>query len=126
MLDSDRESPFRLQSRIRPHGLGSKGILRTKDYLEGQVSKPEIEDLLRETLVAVARADLGWDVSAVASQQPIRPIVKIFEDNITGFSKYKLAKAFLRWSREHIAADLSDAERRQWQRLISAINAALK
>jgi len=82
--------------------------------------------MLRSTLVQVAKSDLGWDVTATAGAQPARPIVDIFAAEITGFSKYKLAKAFLRWTRDHKAGDLSDDEQRQWKKLIEAINAALK
>ena len=73
-------------------------------------TRPEIEDLLRDTLVAIAKTDLGWDVEANASSQPARPIVDIFVDSIPDFSKYKLAKAFLRWTRNHEAADLAAHE----------------
>ena len=34
MLDSDRESPFRLQSRIRPHGLSASYYSWSKEFLE--------------------------------------------------------------------------------------------
>lgn len=51
--------------------------------------------MLRETLIAVAKSDCGWDVSAVAARQIDRPLVKIFESEIKGFSKYRLAKAFI-------------------------------
>ena len=79
--------------------------------------------MLRETLVEIAREILGW-VTAQAQQS--RPINDIFADEIKGFSKYKLAKAFLRWAREHEAADLTENEREQWSQLIDTINRALK
>ena len=55
-----------------------------------------------------------------------RPLADIFADEIKDFSKYKLAKAFLRWAREHEAADLTENERDQWSRLIDTVNRALK
>jgi hypothetical protein len=73
----------------------------------------------------VARDALGWDVVDQVATQPGRPLVEMFS-GITAFSKYKLAKAFLRWSRDHVAADLTQAERDQWSGLVGAINAALK
>jgi hypothetical protein len=99
--------------------LGNTAILRTKDVYTGNVAKPEIEELLRGTLVQIAKADLAWDVSSIAEQQIARSIVDIFVREISGFSKYKLAKAFVRWSRDHAAADLLPAEIIQWRNLIN-------
>jgi hypothetical protein len=82
--------------------------------------------MLRSTLVQVAKSDLGWDVVATAASQPSRAIVDVFVAEVKDFSKYRLAKAFLRWTRNHGAADLSDDEQRQWKKLIEAVNAALK
>ena len=73
----------------------------------------------------VAISDLGWDVEAKATSQPERGILAICSDEISGFSKYKLAKAFLRWARAHEADDLTEAECRSWTKLIKLINVAL-
>jgi len=108
------------------HALGNKSVLRTKDAYDGAIEHPAVEDLLRDTLVHVARVDLGWDVAATASSQPQRPVTEIFAGEIGDFSKYRLAKAFVRWTRDHSAGDLSDQERNQWKKLIGAINTALK
>jgi hypothetical protein len=108
------------------HTLGNKNILRTSDVCPGSVTKPEIEDLLRNTLVNLAKADLGWDVAAAATAQPNRPIVDIFAQEIADFSKYHLAKAYVRWTRDHSADDLTDAERAAWTELITRVNKALK
>jgi len=105
--------------------LGNKAILRTKDAYDGPVKGPEVEDMLRSTLVQVAKNDLGWDVVGMAAAQPSRAIVNVFSTMVPHFSKYRLAKAFLRWTRNHGAADLSEDERRQWKKLIEAVNAAL-
>jgi predicted ATPase len=126
LLDSDAAGDRAAKQDVLVHTLGNKAILRTKDAYDGTVKHPEVEDLLRATLVQVANSDLGWDVAATASAQPARPIADIFGAGINGFSKYKLAKAFLRWTRSHQATDLSDDERRQWTKLIEAINAALR
>ena len=69
---------------------------------------------------------LGWDVEAVAQKQPGRPIADIFASQIADFSKYKLAKAYARWTREHEASELDTKERSQWSTLIGKINVALK
>jgi hypothetical protein len=104
--------------------LGQRAILRTKDYISGSVNRPEIEDMLRETLIPIGWG-LGWDIQVTAAARPNQPILDMFEKEI-GFSKYKLAKAFLRWSRDHEASDLTADERAQWTKLIAAVNNALK
>ena len=126
LLDSDAAGDQAAQQDTLVHALGNKKILRTKDVYTGAVQKTEIEDLLRETLVEVAKVDLGWDVTSLASSQPGRPIVDLFTSEISGFSKYKLAKAFLRWSRSHEAENLSETERDDWTKLIKKVNTALK
>jgi predicted ATP-dependent endonuclease of OLD family len=126
LLDSDSAGDQAAQQDTLVHTLGNKKILRTKDSYSGNVHKPEIEDLLRETLVKVALDDLGWDVKATGAAQDTRPIVDIFEAEVAGFSKYELAKAFLRWARAHEASDLTEEERAQWTALIGTITRALK
>ena len=126
LLDSDAAGDQAAQQDTLVHTLGNKKILRTKDSYTGRVTKPEIEDLLRATLIQVALDDLGWDVRTTAAGQPARPIVDIFTAEVGDFSKYKLAKAFLRWARAHEASDLSADERSQWTDLVAAINKALK
>jgi len=126
LLDSDAAGDQAAQQDSLVHMLGNKKILRTKDCYAGKVIKPEIEDLLRETLVQVTLKELGWDVTATATAQEGRSIVDIFAAEIADFSKYKLAKAFLRSARGHEASDLTEEERKQWKTLIDAINKALK
>jgi hypothetical protein len=126
LLDSDAAGDQAAQQDTLVHTLGNKKILRTKDSYVGAVAKPEVEDLLRETLVQVARDELGWDVTVTAAAQDARPVVDIFAAEVADFSKYKLAKAFLRWARAHEASDLTEGERKQWTELIGAINKVLK
>lgn len=126
LLDSDSAGEQAAQQEILVHKLGQKNILRTKDFYDGDVPHPEIEDMLRETLIKIAKDSLGWDVETVAKQQSKRPIINIFESEIPCFSKYKLAKAFLRWSSEHNATDLEEVEQKNWKALISKINTSLK
>lgn len=126
LLDSDAAGDQAAQQDTLVHTLGNKKILRTKDAYLGNVTKPEIEDLLRETLVKIALDDLGWNVTATAAAQDARPIVDIFASEVADFSKYRLAKAFLRWARAHEASDLTDEERKQWTALIDGINKTLK
>ncbi|CAE6861798.1 hypothetical protein R75465_07704 [Paraburkholderia aspalathi] len=108
------------------NALGNRNILRTRDAYTGEVKAPEIEDLLRATLVKVADQFLGWNVAAISAAQPKRPIVDIFAAEVRDFSKYKLAKAYVRWTREHDAQELTDDERSQWTTLVNKINSALR
>lgn len=126
LLDSDSAGDQAAQQDVLVHTLGNKNILRTKDVYKGDVIKTEIEDLLRQTLVSLAKVELGWDVEAKANTQPKRPIIELFTSEITDFSKYKLAKTFLRWARDHEYSDLTSEEKSQWKELIENINKSLK
>jgi predicted ATPase len=126
LLDSDSAGDSAATQDTLVHQLGNRGILRTQDSYLGEVGHPEIEDLLSDTLVAVAKDDLGWDISVIAAQQPARSVVDIFEAEINGFSKYRLAKAYVRWTRDHDANGLTQTETQQWESLLTKINAALK
>jgi predicted ATP-dependent endonuclease of OLD family len=126
LLDSDNAGDEAAKQETLIHTLGHRKILRTGDVCPGEISKPEIEDLLRHTLLGVARTQLSWDVTKLAAKQPRRPIVDIFAAEIDDFSKYRLAKAYLRWTREHGAADLTADERKAWCELINRVNRALR
>ncbi|MEO7216031.1 AAA family ATPase [Mucilaginibacter sp.] len=125
LLDSDNAGDQAAQQEHLVHSLGNKNILRTKDFCTG-ITKPEIEDLLRETLIKIAFAEFSRDVSEIAAANPTRPIIDIFAKEITGFSKYKLAKGFVNWTRTNNASALTDTEKQQWQKLFQTINKALK
>lgn len=126
LLDSDSAGDQAAQQETLVHALSNKNILRTIDAYTGTVKQPEIEDLLRETLIKVATATFGVDVSSTAISQSERPIVDIFTSEIKDFSKYKLAKAYVRWTRDHTASDLTETEKSQWVTLLNRINSALK
>jgi hypothetical protein len=127
LLDSDNAGDLAAKQDVLVHRLGAKRILRTMDFTEPQRPKAEIEDLLRDTLVPIAAAALGVDVSAEIAAKPDLPLVDVLtKKGGANFSKYKLAKAYVRWTREHTATDLTDAERVAWTKLIGSINAALK
>lgn len=126
LLDSDAAGDQAAQQDALVHRLGNRRILRTKDFYEGDVKRPEVEDMLRDTLIDIAKSDLDWDITAIAGSQRSRPIVEIFSAEVSGFSKYRLAKSYLRWTREHSAADLSDRERESWGALVERINKELK
>ena len=125
LLDSDSAGDQAARQEILIRTLGNKRILRTKDFYTGKVQNPEVEDMLRDSLIKVGKSELAWDVAKIAATQAARPIVDIFAEQIKDFSKYKLAKGFLRWTRNVDAKELTSAERDQWIKLINAINKAL-
>jgi predicted ATP-dependent endonuclease of OLD family len=125
LLDSDAAGDAAAQQENLVHTLGSKGILRTKDFCNG-ISKGEIEDLLRDTLVEIVKMEYGVDTSTTAASQSGRPIVDIFSQLVPNFKKYRLAKAYLKWTGSHNASDLKDHERAYWKKLIESINKALQ
>ena len=126
LLDSDAAGEQVANQDVLVHTLGNNRILRTKDAYDGPVKTPEIEDALRDSLVQIAKSDLCWDVEIKSNEQPTRPIVDIFKVEVSDFSKYRLSKAFLRWTRTHRADDLTADERCNWTKLFKSINAALK
>lgn len=127
LLDTDSAGEQAASQDTLVHTLGNKGILRTRDAYAGTVKHPEIEDLLRETLLKVAKESLNWDAIAQAAAQPARNVVDVLADVVgQPFSKYRLAKAYVRWTRDHTANDLTADERGQWTSLIETVNKALK
>ena len=73
LLDSDNAGDQAAKQDILVHILGNKRILRTNDFMKTPIKGAEIEDLLRETLVSVAKNDLDWDISDKATTQVTRP-----------------------------------------------------
>jgi hypothetical protein len=127
LLDSDAAGEQAAKQETLVHTLGNKRILRTRDSYTGPVGNVEVEDLLRETLVSVAKETLGWDVTAQAALQASRPIIDVFAEVVgASFSKYRLAKSYVRWTRDHTSSDLAAFERSAWSDLIEKINTALK
>jgi hypothetical protein len=127
LLDSEAAGDQAAKQDTLVVALGNKRILRTKDYYKGVVTEPEIEDLLGNTLLGLAKAELGWDGAADAAAYPTMALVDVLQRaGGSAFSKYRLAKTFLRWTRTHTADDLDEIERQQWGALITAINGALE
>lgn len=125
LLDSDAAGEHaEVQERL-VQALGSHRVLRTKDCYEGPVQGPRIEELLRETLVTVAQ-QLGWDVAEESARDwGARPIGEVFA-KVAGaeYTPYRLAKEYVRWTRDHRAADLTATERIQWMNFIERVNQA--
>ncbi|MBQ8541664.1 MAG: AAA family ATPase [Clostridia bacterium] len=127
LLDSDAEGELAAKQETLINAVGAKRILRTKDVYSGQVSAVEIEDILRDTLLNIAKDQCGWDAIAVAKTQAKRPIVDVLKSVAKAdFSKYKLSKAFIRWSRDHGLNDLQPHEIAQAGQLIEKINKSLQ
>ncbi|RWA75847.1 AAA family ATPase [Mesorhizobium sp.] len=127
LLDSDNAGDQAAKQEVLVHRLGAKRILRTMDFTVPPRPKAEIEDLLRAVLIPLAAKELGIDVTVEATTTPEKPLVDLLSGKGgANFSKYKLAKAYVRWTRDHTAQDLSPSERDAWAKLIGAINVALK
>lgn len=124
LLDADNAGDQAAQQENLVHALGNKNILRTKDYCN--VGKAEIEDLLRVTLASIVKSEYGVDLTEKVTSQSNRPVVELFSKEIDGFSKYKLAKAYIRWTLNHTAENLSSEEISQWGQLFDTVNKVLK
>src|SRR5438105_2648970 len=126
LLDGEMSPDQAARQERLVHALGNKSILRTKDVYDGPLERPAVQDLLRDTLIHVARTKLDWNVTTTATAQPERSVVDVFKTEINDFTKYRLAKAFVHWTRDHQARDLSNDERTRWKKLITSINGALR
>lgn len=126
LLDSDSAGETAANQENLVHSLGNKNILRTKDFCSASIVKSEIEDLLRDTLINIVKDEYSVDVSSTVASQPTRPIVDIFAAEVPNFSKYKLAKAYIRWTRNNSSDDLTDQEKEDWKKMITKINGVLK
>lgn len=123
LLDSDSAGDVAAEQDDLVITLGKKNIIRTKDAYTGMVDKPEIEDLLRQTLINIAREKLEFDVQEKALQQSNRPIIDILNDTYKKkFSKLRLAKEFIRWTAVHSFDDLTNEEQINCTALIEIIN----
>jgi energy-coupling factor transporter ATP-binding protein EcfA2 len=123
LLESDLAGE---EQEVLAQRLGNRGIIRIRDAYAGKLKAPQIEDLLRSTLIKVAKEQLGWDLSAAAAAKPDQAITEVFASHVNGFSRYKLAKAYVEWTSKHDTSEIEGDERAQWFNLIGKINAALR
>lgn len=124
LLDSDSAGPDAHRQDTLVEVLGDKQVLRSKDAYTGPLATPRIEDLLRDTLLTVG-AELGWPVGE-GSGGGSQSVDRLFSEAAgSDYSPYRLAKAYVRWSRDHVATDLTADERIDWMRLLDRINQAL-
>lgn len=124
LLDSDSAGDQAAEQEALWQLLSTKRILRTGDHISG-VQRAEIEDLLRQTLAQIARDDLGWDSVETVQRQTSRPLMEILVAEHPGASKWKLARAFVRWLSANGTAALDTSEREAWHSLATAVNKAL-
>lgn len=124
LLDSDAAGDKAAEQEALWQLLSSKRILRTGDHVTG-VERAEIEDLLRASLGLVAKDECGWDSVSTIAAQPKRPIMEILAGEHTGVSKWKLARAFVRWLSANGIDALTRDEQRAWASLVGAANKAL-
>jgi hypothetical protein len=125
LFDSDAVGRAAAEDEAFVHLMKKERIYFVGDFYDGIVEQPEFEDLLRGTLLRVARDELGIDAVERAVAQPRRSVCDLLGDGVgRSFSKYRLAKAFLRWMRYHGFADLSDQERYVLLELFAALNQA--
>lgn len=124
LLDSDAAGDRAAEQEALWQLLSSKRILRTGDHIT-VVQRAEIEDLLRTSLGLVAKEECGWDSVATIVAQAQRPIMEILDAEHTGVSKWKLARAFVRWLANNGTDALTDGERKAWSSLVTAANKAL-
>ena len=107
------------------NAVGARHILRSRDFTDQNIDAPTIEDLFRDTLLNIAKTELGWDVSQYASTMPNAPILKIFNERMgSEYSRAKLSKAFMGWARPRIDAfsTLDHDEQKRLRDLMSEIN----
>ena len=124
LLDSDAAGNQAAEQDELWQLLTHKRILRTGDHI-ADVKRAEIEDLVRTSLTIVARDEMGWDSVATVKAQNTRPIMEILASEHDGVSKWKLARAFVRWIAANGTAALTDDERAAWASLVAATNKAL-
>jgi predicted ATP-binding protein involved in virulence len=125
LFDSDTAGRAAAEDEAFVHLMKKERIYYVGDFYDGIVEQPELEDLLRSTLLGVARDELGIDAFERAVAHPRRSVCDLLGDGVgRSFSKYRLAKAFLRWMRYHGFADLSAQERYVLLELFAAVNQA--
>lgn len=127
LLDSDTAGDEAAKQDTLVLTLGTKRILRTKDVCNRRANSIEIEDLFRETIIKIAKERLGWEIDENLEKQEERGVISLLKQVAKEeFSKYKLAKAFVQWSKEKTLEDLTEEEIKCSKELIKMINKALK
>ena len=125
LLDSDAAGEKAASQDELVRLLPKRGILRTKDFYQGPSPVPRWRTSCGTHSLPSPRANSAGTSRLRPARSPLRRIVDILDTQITGFSKYRLAKAFLTWLSTHGWADLAEAERVALAKLFTAANKAL-
>jgi len=125
LFDSDVAGTAAAEAEAFVHLMKKERIYFVGDFYNGPVERPEIEDLLRDTLLRVAYDELDIDAFERASSEPHRSVCELLGDGIgRSFSKHRLAKAFIHWMRNRGWDDLPQHERDVALALFAAVNQA--
>jgi energy-coupling factor transporter ATP-binding protein EcfA2 len=128
LSDSLAEAHKKDQDRLI-NAVGARHVMRSRDFIDQDITMPTIEDLFRNTLASVAKSELGWDIMQYVTSMPTTPILKIFDDRMgSEYSRTKLAKAFMNWARSRIDgfSFFTADEQKRLKHLINEINASFK
>lgn len=124
LLDSDAAGDQAATQDALVALLPKKAVLRAGDFIDDVGHGAETEDLLRETLLSLAKG-LGWDSIKTAAAQPHRPTMDILNSEHKNVSKWKLAKALTLHLRDNGFDALTHVEQESWEKLVAAVNKAL-
>lgn len=124
LLDSDASGDLSDAQDTLVNSLGNKNILRTKDYIDG-IENTRIEDMIRGTLVKVVQSEWELDLAEKVNSQSSRSIVDILSEEINDFSKFKLAKAFVKWASTNSVNDMASEELDNLEKLAQEVNMVL-
>ena len=124
LLDSDGAGDKAANEEILVYTVGNKNILRVADFCSNEIQGGEVEDIIRNTLFKVFS---NYSESKISEEdkKSSKSLVDILKKADKNFSKYKLAKEFLKWSKEHNINDLEESEKNNCQKLVDTINKRL-
>jgi hypothetical protein len=127
LFDSDEAGELASSQDELVRLLDGTRILRMRDFYSWAVKDVEMEDLLRVTLVVVAKEEFGMDFRSESIKHNQVPISDVFcRIGKSQFRKTKLAAAFAKWAQRRSLSSLTKRERTSCVSLTEAINRALK
>lgn len=124
LLDSDGAGDKAANEEILVYTVGNKNILRVADFCSNEIQGSEVEDIIRNTLFKVF-SNYSENKISEEDKKSSKSLVDILKKADKNFSKYKLAKEFLKWSKEHNINDLEESEKNNCQKLVDTINKRL-
>lgn len=124
LLDSDGAGDKAANEEILVYTVGNKNILRVADFCSNEIQGGEVEDIIRNTLFKVF-SNYSENKISEEDKKSSKSLVDILKKADKNFSKYKLAKEFLKWSKEHNINDLEESEKNNCQKLVDTINKRL-